>query len=104
MSTDKSPKTGWYFFNHQNEQADPIEEPALTGYVTAVEQLITDEIDYTTACPDSYGQQYLRPGQEEADMILMGLQPGAYFLVCDVATPAGHAHQAHGMVAQATVD
>jgi hypothetical protein len=46
---------------------------------------------------------YLRPGQDEHDMILMGLQPGTYFFVCDVPTPAGHAHHALGMVAQVTV-
>lgn len=71
---------------------------------TAVEQIITGEIDYTTACPFAYGQQYLRPGQEEADMILMGLEPGTYFLVCDVPTPSGHSHHALGMVAQVTVE
>lgn len=43
---------------------------------TTVEDLITGEIAYAAACPESFGQQYLRPGQERADMILMGLEPG----------------------------
>jgi hypothetical protein len=70
---------------------------------TTVEQLITGEVDYTTACPDSYGQMYLRPGQGEHDMILMGLEPGTYFFICDVVTPAGHSHQELGMVAQVII-
>lgn len=70
---------------------------------TTVEQLITGEVAYATACPDSFGQQYLRPGQEFADMILLGIEPGTYFLLCDVPTPSGHVHQALGMVAKVTV-
>jgi hypothetical protein len=70
---------------------------------TTAEQLITGEIDYVTACPSSYGQQYLRPGQDETDMILIGLEPGTYFFVCDVVTPAGHLHQMLGMVAAVTI-
>jgi hypothetical protein len=70
---------------------------------TTAEQLITGEVDYATACPDSYGQQYLRPGQDRVDMILMDLEPGVYFFICDVSTPAGHVHRALGMVAQITI-
>lgn len=37
LSTDKSPETGWYTWNFAQEKADPIGEPALTGYVQGVE-------------------------------------------------------------------
>jgi hypothetical protein len=70
---------------------------------TTAEQLITGEVDYATACPSSYGQQYLRPGQDDADMILMGLEPGTYLFICDVVTPTGHVHQKLGMVAAISI-
>jgi hypothetical protein len=63
------------------------------------------EVDYVTACPDHHGQIYLRPSQPgDHDMILIGLEPGTYFLVCDVVTPAGNTHHKLGMVAQLTVE
>ena len=51
---------------------------------TTAEQLITGEVDYASACPDSYGQMYLRPGQGEHNMILLGLGP-----VCKITTRGG---------------
>ena len=66
---------------------------------TTVEQLITGEVDYTRPARILW-TAHLRPGQEAVDMILMGLEPGTYYLICDVATPAGHAHLALAMVAR----
>jgi hypothetical protein len=41
---------------------------------------------------------------EQADMVLEGLDPGVYTLVCFVTGPDGKPHAADGMITQITLD
>lgn len=49
------------------------------------------------------GQISLQPG-EQSDMVLEGLEPGTYTLVCFFTGPNGKPHAADGMVTQITLD
>ena len=50
-----------------------------------------------------HGAIELGPG-EEGDLVLEGLEPGVYTLVCFFETPDGEVHAALGMVAELTIE
>ena len=69
---------------------------------TTAESLITGETDLE-ASTGFFGALYLEPGQS-GDFGVTGLEPGTYFLACDVTTSAGTPHHDLGMVSQITVE
>ena len=69
---------------------------------TTAEQVIAGEVDALEDIAVPYGGHFLLPGQT-AEFGLVGLEPGVYFLVCDVTTATGTPHYHLGMVAQITV-
>jgi uncharacterized cupredoxin-like copper-binding protein len=69
---------------------------------TTPEQVISGEVDAMEDIAVPYGGHFLLPGQT-AEFGLVGLEPGVYFLVCDVTTATGTPHYHLGMVAQITV-
>jgi len=68
---------------------------------TSAEGLIEGEADIESST-GFFGATFLEPGQS-GDIGLTGLEPGTYFLVCDVETEDGTPHFELGMVAQVTV-
>ncbi|MGH3450744.1 MAG: hypothetical protein ACRDQW_08435 [Haloechinothrix sp.] len=51
-----------------------------------------------------YGATYSEGGQPAPDLVLLGLEPGTYTLVCFVDVPEGMPHVARGMFAELTVE
>jgi hypothetical protein len=69
---------------------------------TTAEQVIGGEVDAMAAITVPFGGHFTLPGQT-VEFGLVGLEPGVYFLVCDVTTATGTPHFHLGMVAQITV-
>jgi uncharacterized cupredoxin-like copper-binding protein len=69
---------------------------------TTAEQVISGEVEALEDIVVPYGGHFLLPGQT-AEFGLVDLEPGVYFLVCDVHTATGTHHYDLGMVAQITV-
>lgn len=70
---------------------------------TTPQQVISGEIDPFEASTGFFGAIFLEPGMS-GDLAFTGLEPGTYFLVCDVETADGAPHYELGMVAQITVE
>ena len=56
------------------------------------------EVDAMEEIAVPYGDHFTLPGQT-VEFGLVGLEPGVYFLVCDVTTATGTPHYHLGMVA-----
>jgi uncharacterized cupredoxin-like copper-binding protein len=69
---------------------------------TTAEQVISGDIDAMEDMTAGIGGHFLLPGQS-VEFGLVELEPGIYFLVCDVQTAEGTPHFHLGMVAQITV-
>lgn len=78
---------------------------ALATYVTGTspQQLIQGEVAPLDDATGFLGAAYLEPGQS-GDIIFEQLEPGTYFLICDVETADGTPHYELGMVAEITVE
>ncbi len=50
-----------------------------------------------------YGVAFAMPGEEATQMVLVGLEPGTYTLICFVDEPEGIPHAMRGMVAELTI-
>ena len=70
---------------------------------TTAEQVIEGEVNADEAYTGFFGAAFLEPGQT-GDLAFERLEPGTYFLVCDVETADGTPHYELGMVAQITVE
>jgi plastocyanin len=70
---------------------------------TTAQQVIQGDVDALGAITEFLGGQFSLPGQS-FESALVDLEPGVYFLVCDVTTPDGTPHYHLGMVAQITVE
>ncbi|MBA2519965.1 MAG: hypothetical protein H0V24_09890, partial [Chloroflexia bacterium] len=77
-------------------------EPHVGVVVTYLEgtttpQLIGGEVDVLEDSTGFFGAIYLEPGQS-GDLVFENLEPGTYFLGCDVETADGTPHYELGMV------
>ena len=70
---------------------------------TTAEGLIEGEVNLEEASTGFFGALFLEPG-ETGDLAFESLQPGTYFLVCDVETDDGTPHYQLGMVSQVMVE
>ncbi len=70
---------------------------------TTAQGLIEGEVSLEEASTGFFGALYLEPGMS-GDLAFESLQPGTYFLVCDVETEDGTPHYELGMVSQVTVE
>jgi hypothetical protein len=69
---------------------------------TTAEQVIEGEVDALEDATEFLGGHFAVPGQG-FDVALVDLEPGVYFLICDVGTADGTPHYHLGMVARITV-
>jgi plastocyanin len=70
---------------------------------TTAQQVIQGDVDAMEEMTEFLGGHFALPG-ETFEMTLVDLEPGVYFLVCDVTTADGTPHYHLGMVAQITVE
>lgn len=70
---------------------------------TTAAQVIQSEVDVDEIFEGFYGAVFLEPGQS-GDLAFESMEPGTYFLVCDVETDDGTPHFDLGMVAEITVE
>jgi plastocyanin len=70
---------------------------------TTAQQVIQGDIDGMEGITEFLGGNFSLPGQS-FEVTLVDLEPGVYFLVCDVTTADGTPHYHLGMVAQITVE
>ncbi len=69
---------------------------------TTPQQVIGGEVNVDEVFTGFFGAVFLEPGQE-GDIAFENLEPGTYFLVCDVVTEDGTPHFELGMVSEITV-
>jgi uncharacterized cupredoxin-like copper-binding protein len=69
---------------------------------TTAEQVIEGEVDIESST-GFFGAVFLEPGMT-GDLAFTGLEPGTYFLICDVPTEDGTPHFEIGMVTTITVE
>ena len=91
-------------FRATNEGTEP-HVLAIAQYPegTTTQQLIQGDVDALSDYTASYGGHFSFPG-DTFEMTLVDLEPGVYFLLCDVTTADGTPHFHLGMVAQITVE
>lgn len=91
-------------FRATNQGAEP-HVLAIVRYPegTTAQQVIQGEIDGLEGVTEFLGGHFSLPGQS-FEVTLVDLEPGVYFLVCDVTTADGTPHYHLGMVAQITVE
>jgi hypothetical protein len=66
------------------------------------EMLLTGELTFEDI--GIYGATFSEGGQPAPPLVLMGLNPGTYYLICMIDVPDGVPHLARGMVAELTIE
>jgi hypothetical protein len=66
------------------------------------EMLLTGELTFNDI--GIYAGTFADAGETAPDMVLLGLNPGKYYLICLVDAPDGVPHLAKGMVAELTIE
>jgi len=64
--------------------------------------LLTGELTFNDI--GIYAGTFADAGETAPDMVLLGLNPGKYYLICLVDAPDGVPHLAKGMVAELTIE